>query len=108
MNISFDPQGRPPQGPLARIAAVIVGLLLLAAGFMFSLVVFAVLAVVGLVLGVYFWWKTRAIRKMMREQAADPLRAQPPVPPPAATGSGGQVIEGEAVRVPEEHPRLPE
>ena len=55
--------------------------LLLVAAFTFSLVLFAVLVVVGLLVWTYLWWKTRALRKQMRER------------PP-----GGRVIEGEVIR----------
>jgi HAMP domain-containing protein len=60
--------------------------ILLALGFMFSLIVFAVIAVIGLALWGYVRWKTRKLRRAMREQAA---------------GNNGHVIDGEAVVVEE-------
>ena len=67
-------------GLLGKIVTMVAGVLLLAAAFMLSLLVFAVVAVVALgVLG-YFWWKTRELRRQMREH------------PP-----GGRVIEGEVI-----------
>lgn len=59
---------------------------LLVAAFMFSLLVFAILASVGVLVWGYLWWKTRELRRQMREQ------------PP-----GGRVIEGEAIRDDESH-----
>ncbi len=47
MNTNFN-AGGPDQGPLARVFAVILGVLALAASFMFPLVVVGVLAVVAL------------------------------------------------------------
>ena len=67
-------------GILGKVVTMVAGVLLLAAAFMLSVLVFAVVAVVALgVLG-YFWWKTRELRRQMREH------------PP-----GGRVIEGEAI-----------
>ena len=58
----------------------------LVAAFMFSLLVFATLITVGLLVWGYLWWKTRELRRQMRER------------PP-----GGRVIEGEAIREVESH-----
>ena len=59
---------------------------LLVVAFMFSLLVFAILATGGLLAWGYLWWKTRELRRQMREQ------------PPS-----GRVIEGEAIRDDESH-----
>lgn len=77
----------PPPGPLARLFAAIAGALLLVLGFMFSVVLLAVLAVLGLAAWGYFWWKTRALRQAVRERAQQP--------------ADGAIIEGEAVVVEE-------
>lgn len=74
-------------GPLGKFLTPLAGAILLIVGFMFSLVIFAVVAVVGLAVGAYLWWKTRELRKAMRERPA-----------------GGQVIDGEAVVVDEPPP----
>jgi HAMP domain-containing protein len=66
--------------------AALMGVLLLALGFMFSVIVFAVIGVLGLMLWGYLQWKTRKLRRAMREQAA---------------ASNGHVIDGEAVVVEE-------
>ena len=101
MRINFNPGGQP-NGPLGKIVAAIVGTLALVAGLMFSLVAVVVIAVVGLAVWAYFWWKTRELRRRLREQAE-----QPPFGQPAAGAHGeGDVIEGEAVRVADEHKQL--
>ena len=102
MNINFDPSGRQPRGILAQGLTVIVSIVALGAAFMFSLVVFALVAVVGLGLWLYFWWKTRALRRQIREQ----MRAQAFAPQTSESRNGGEVIEGEAVRVVESDKRL--
>ncbi|TRZ89291.1 MAG: hypothetical protein D4R84_18050 [Rhodocyclaceae bacterium] len=80
----------PPTGPLEQVLALVAGAILLVLGFMFSVVLLAVFVVVGLTLGAWFFWKTRNLRKAMREAGA--MRRPPP---------DGDVIEGEAVIVEE-------
>ena len=110
MNINFNPQGRPPQNLFTQILTVVLGALALVLAFMFSLVVFAVIAVAGLVFWLYFLWKTRAIRGQMRTQMDEQMRQQQDEenqkPPGFESDSGGEIIEGEAVRVVDEHNRL--
>ena len=65
---------------------MLTGVILLALGFMASVIVFAVIGVLGLMLWGYLQWKTRKLRRAMREQAA---------------GNNGHVIDGEAVVVEE-------
>ena len=77
---------------MQKILALLAGTLLLVLAFMFSVVLLAVAAVVGLCAFTYFWWKTRALRQALREQAAQAAATAP---------SAGQVFEGEAVVVTE-------
>jgi len=69
-------------GPLGRLLAFVASVILLTVGLVFSLVVLAVIAAIGLMAWAYFWWKTRKLRKAMQEQPA-----------------GGIVIDGEAIVV---------
>jgi UPF0716 family protein affecting phage T7 exclusion len=69
---------------LTRILATVAGMILLVVGFMFSLVLLAVIAVAGLVALGWFWWKTRELRKTMKQHPAD-----------------GHVIDGEAIVIDE-------
>ena len=91
MNINFDSAGRQPKGPVAQVLTAIVGVLFL-----------AVIAVAGLVLWLWFWWKTRALRKQIREQ----MQAQSVEPPDLEPMEKGEVIEGEVIRVVDESNRL--
>ncbi|MBI5901594.1 MAG: hypothetical protein HZB40_20530 [Rhodocyclales bacterium] len=81
-----------PTTPQTSLPGKIVGLvaatILLVLGFMFSLALLAVFAVVALALGLWFFWKTRHLRKALREARAE---ATPP--------ADGHVIEGEAIVV---------
>jgi uncharacterized membrane protein len=83
-------QVRSEPSLLGKLFALIITAILLTLGLMFSMVLLAIVAVVGIAAFGYFWWRTRALRKAMREH---PLDRQP----------GGQIIEGEAIVV-EEHP----
>lgn len=78
-----------------KILTLVIGMLVLVAAFMFSLVILAVALVAGLLFGGYFWWKTRKIRQIMREQQQSQPRQQ--------SAPGGHVIEGEAIVVEEIH-----
>lgn len=71
----------PGSGFLGKILTTVASAAVLVMAFMFSLFVFAVVATIGLMLGGYLWWKTRELRKQMRER------------PP-----GGRVIDGEVIR----------
>ena len=89
--MTSEAQTRQPS-LLGKILAFIVGTGVLVLAFMFSLVALAVIAVGGLLLWAWLWWKTRAIRQQIREQGplnADPVRHN---------GGGGQIIEGEVIR----------
>jgi hypothetical protein len=84
-------QGTPP-GPLAKLAAFVLSAVFLVLAFMFSLVALAVVAVVGVLLGGWLWWKTRALRKQMQQMRDTQQKAndQP--------AHNDQVIEGEFIR----------
>lgn len=84
--------GTAPAGLLGKIFATLFAAVLLAVGFMFSVVLLAIAAVLAIVGLGYFWWKTRAIRRVLREQMA------------AARHDRSTVIEGEATVV-RESPR---
>ena len=83
-----------PSGPLAKVAAFLLSATFLVLAFMFSLVALAVVAVVGVALGGWLWWKTRAMRKQMKEmrEAAQQMGESGP------THNNDQVIEGEFIR----------
>lgn len=87
------PAGQPSL--LGKLVAFVVGTLLLIAGFMFSVVALAVIAVVGLGIWGWLWWKTRALRRQMADAqaAGEPLwqRSGP------MNNAGGNVIDGEVI-----------
>jgi hypothetical protein len=75
---------RTQAGPVSlvqKIIAVAIGLALFAVALAFSVLLFAAVLTAGAMAWGYLWWKTRAVRKHMRDN------------PP-----GGLVIEGEIIR----------
>jgi hypothetical protein len=73
---------------LRNLLALLAGVILLALGLMFSVVILAVAAVLGVVAWIYFWWRTRALRRTLATMSTN-----------GGMDGGGAVIEGEAVRV---------
>jgi len=75
--------GMAAQGLAGRILTVAAAGVLLVLALMFSLLLFAVIAAGATLVWAVLWWKTRGLRRRMREQ------------PP-----GGRVFEGEVIREP--------
>lgn len=80
---------------LARIVVAVTALGLLALGIAFSIVFLAIAFVVVGVFVARVWWKTRHMRKQMRE-AAGQMRHDAP-----EASQRGRIIEGEVVRADE-------
>lgn len=84
---------RPP-GLLRKTGAIVATAALAGVALMFSAVLLALVLSIGAVAFTYLWWKTRELRKQMRN-----------FPPRGTTVETevfeGEVIEGEAVRVDE-------
>lgn len=86
------------RNPLATILSVIVGAGLLVAGFFFSIIILAIVAVIGLGLWGYLWWKTRALRSNLREQMEQMQREQQSGTVREESTTEGVIIEGEVIR----------
>ena len=68
-------------GFLGKFLTTVASAAVLVVVFMLSLLVFAAVAAIALLAGGYLWWKTRTLRRQMRER------------PP-----GARVIDGEVIR----------
>jgi sensor histidine kinase YesM len=87
----MNPAAKPP-GFLRKLVALVVMVALIALVLMFSAVLFVIILVVGTIAWAYLWWKTRELRKHMRDfQAQARTRAEP--------ASNDEVFEGEVIRV---------
>ncbi len=84
-------------GPLRKVVALIATVALLGLVLMFSAVLLVIIAVIGAAAWAYLWWKTREVRKQMREfQVGATQRAE--------MASNDEVFEGEVIRVVENQP----
>lgn len=89
--------GNAPSGVqrfFTRVLAFATAAALLVVTLMFSALLFAAALTIGLVIWGRVWWKTRALRKQMREHYEAFAARQPPTD----AASGGRVIEGEVIR----------
>ncbi|GAB1232896.1 hypothetical protein [Ferrigenium sp. UT5] len=107
MQIKFIP---PPSAqstglPGKVLAFVATGVLAVAA-LMFSAVLLAVILVVGTLGFAYLWWKTRAVRRQLREMQELARNAQAQAGASRGGAFEGEVIEGEVVRVHETDVRV--
>ena len=99
MQIKFisHASGHPPS-LLRKAGTIVVATALAGVALMFSAGLLSVVLCVGTVAFTYLWWKTRALRRQMRERMRD-------FPPPGANAEReafrGEVYEGEAVRLEE-------
>ena len=89
-----------PAGLLQKIGAIAATVIIFGLALTFSVLFFAIVVAVGLVIGGILWWKTRDMRKMMREtQAQAQAQARTGESPRRdSTRAEGIVIEGEVVR----------
>jgi len=79
-------------GLLRKLAALIVTVAMVGLVLMFSAVLFAIIIVVGTMAWAYLWWKTRELRKQMRNFPPREVKREENM-------SDGKVFEGEAIRV---------
>lgn len=86
--------GKSP-GLLARIFAILAAALIAIVSLMFSIVVFAIALAIGAVVWGWLWWKTRELRKQMRQ---DPLFREAARQAAQGTPGQGDVIEGVVIR----------
>ena len=89
-----------PQSLLGKLLTLVLGAAFLVLAFMFSLVALAVVAIGGLMLWAWLWWKTRAVRKQLREQGRTTASRRPD----DVFSEGGYIIEGEVIRDNDETP----
>lgn len=78
---------------LAKATGLVLGAAMLAVAFVFSIAFFVFILAAGLVVGGYLWWKTRDLRRQLREQMRQQSAlhaARDDRDPPAS----GDVIEG--------------
>lgn len=79
-------------GLLRKLGVFIMAVAMVALAVMFSAVLLAIILLVGAMAWTYLWWKTRELRKHMRNFSPREMGRE-------QKGGDDAVIEGEAVRV---------
>lgn len=75
---------------MSKLVALVVTAALIVFGFMFSVLLIAFIVTAGAAGFAYLWYKTRALRRLMREQAVDSSAND-------ADAFKGEIIEGEVI-----------
>lgn len=83
---------KKPPGLLRKLGVFMVAVAMLGLLVMFSAVLLAIILIVGAMAWTYLWWKTREVRKLMRELSRNGMTQN-------ATSSNDEVFEGEVVSV---------
>ncbi len=91
MKYELNSPAKPP-GLLRKLAALAVAVVLVGLVLMFSAVLLVIILIVGAIAFAYLWWKTREVRKLMREFSRNGMTRE-------AKASNDGVFEGEAIRV---------
>lgn len=104
MQIQYIPPPPGNRNPLQKLLALVVTAALVTLGLMFSAVLFVVVLVVVAFGGIYLWWKTREVRRQMRQmqdavREYQTQRAAMERDMYRDDAFQGEVIEGEAVHV---------
>ncbi len=80
---------------MRKVVAVLTTAALVVLGLMFSVVIFTVIAVAGLTAWGYLWWKTRGLRRQLREQMSTQTMGGMVN---EAEAYKGEIIEGVVIR----------
>ena len=88
MRYELNSPGKSP-GLLRKLAALIVTVALVALVLMFSAVLLVIIFIAGTIAGAYLWWKTRELRKIMRNMPPRGMQREEKI----------KVFEGEVIRV---------
>lgn len=79
-------------GLLRKLGVFIMAVAMVGLAVMFSAILLAIILIVGAMAWTYLWWKTRELRKHMRNFSPREMERE-------HKGNGDAVIEGEVVRV---------
>jgi O-antigen/teichoic acid export membrane protein len=91
MKFELNSPANPPT-LLRKLVGLVVTVAVVALALMLSAVLLVVIVVVGVTVWAYLWWKTRELRKHMRDLAQQGMARQ-------AEASNDDVFEGEVIRV---------
>lgn len=92
MQVKYQLNSSQSSSPLRKLLALAATVAVMGVVLMFSAVLLVAILIVGTLGGAYLWWKTRELRKQMRDFQAQ-ARAL------AESASNDAVFEGEVIRV---------
>jgi len=93
MQMKYELSGPEKSSSLLRkLMTLIMAVAILALVVMFSVVLLTIIVVVGASAWVYLWWKTRTLRKQMRDMPRNEMHWD-------AKRSDDAMFEGEVIRV---------
>ncbi len=91
MKYGFNSPAKSP-GLLRKLVALIVTVALVGLVLMFSAVLLVIIVIVGTIAWAYLWWKTRELRKQLRDFHSRAVQQE-------EKPSDEKVFEGEVIRV---------
>lgn len=80
----------PSRSPIQTVFGIVAGTALIGAGLAFALVVSATVLTIGAIGATYVLWKTRTVRRELREKIETAYRTAP--------AESGYIVEGEVIR----------
>ncbi|OGS97251.1 MAG: hypothetical protein A3H31_10495 [Gallionellales bacterium RIFCSPLOWO2_02_FULL_57_47] len=102
MQIKYiSPSSANPPGLFRKTVALITMVALAGVALLFSAMLLVVILIVVVFGGAYLWWKTRELRKQMKNFAPSPHSATVQSDVFAGEAFKGEVMEGEVVRMDE-------
>jgi uncharacterized membrane protein len=87
-----------PGSLLSKAVALIVTALLIVFGLMFGAIILTIIATVGVIAFGYLWWKTRLLRKHLRQHNQTVRSAANDADAFKDEVFKGEIIEGEVIR----------
>ena len=85
-------------GALGGVLALVAGGVVVVTALFVSAIVFSLLLVAGTLAGGWFWWKTRSLRRSLRERVAGMRQAEAMRASGVREDPAGQVLDGDFIR----------
>lgn len=98
---NLPPASRHFPYPFRKLATAVATVAVFSLALMFSAVLIAIMLVVGTIAGGYFWWKTRELRRQMRNQPPQGVVMGEAMNEVERDVIRGEIIEGEVIVVDE-------
>lgn len=98
---NLPPASRHFSYPLRKLAAAVATVAVFGLALMFSAMLIAVILLAGTIAWGYFWWKTRELRKQMRNHPPQDIFMDKATVEVERDVVRGEIIEGEVIVVDE-------